>query len=208
MNVLVADDSRSSRLLLANILECAGHDVTAVENGRQALEELCRPNAPRIAFLDWMMPEMDGTLVCREMRKHSHNRYVYLVLVTSKSSTQDIVAGLESGADDYLTKPFDPQELNARLRTGERILQLETTLLQAQEVIRSKSVRDLHDQKLVAVGGLAAGIAHEINTPIQFVGDNTRFMQDAFRDGMKMLAKYEDLHTQALAGKVTAKLLK
>ncbi len=207
MNVLVADDSRSARLLLAETLENAGHEVTAVENGRQALTELCRPNAPRLAFLDWLMPELDGTDVCREIRKQSHKGYVYLVLVSSKGSKQDIVGGLESGADDYLIKPFDAKELNARLRTGERILQLETTLLEAQEAIRLKSVHDLHEQKLAAVGRLAAGIAHEINTPIQFVGDNTRFLQGAYRDREQMIEKYKQIYTEALAGPVRPELL-
>jgi len=103
--------------------------VTAVENGRLAADHLRPANAPRLALLDWVMPELDGPGVCREVRKRKEQSYVYMILLTSKESKEDVVAGLESGADDYLTKPFDPEELKARLRTGLRILDLEDRLV-------------------------------------------------------------------------------
>jgi two-component system, cell cycle response regulator len=103
---------------------------------------MCRPDGPRLALLDWMMPELDGPAVCREIRKQRGERHVHLVLLTSRDSKDDIVCGLESGADDYLVKPFDPEELKARLRSGVRILQLEDNLLEAREDLRYKATHD------------------------------------------------------------------
>jgi len=142
MKVLIADDELMSRKLLQKTLERAGYDVTAVENGRLAAEHLCPANGPRLALLDWVMPELDGPGVCREVRKRKQQSYVYMVLLTSKESKEDVVAGLESGADDYLTKPFDPEELKARLRTGLRILDLEDRLIEAREEMRFQATHD------------------------------------------------------------------
>src|SRR5713226_2039822 len=142
MKILIADDDALSRRLLEKTLERAGYVVTAVENGRQAVEQLVRQDAPRLALLDWMMPEIDGTGVCREVRRRRDHGYVYMVLLTSKESKEDIVTGLRSGADDYLTKPFNAEELKARLRTGRRILELEDHLVEAREQMRFKATHD------------------------------------------------------------------
>src|SRR5882762_8249985 len=121
MKILIADDELMSRYLLEKTLERAGYQVVAVENGSLAAEHLCKPDGPRLALLDWIMPELDGPSVCRQVRTERAQPYVYMVLLTSKESKQDTVTGLESGADDYLVKPWDPEELKARLRTGQRI---------------------------------------------------------------------------------------
>jgi diguanylate cyclase (GGDEF)-like protein len=142
MRILIADDELMSRRLLQKTLERAGYEVTAVENGRLAADQLCIMDGPRLALLDWVMPELDGPGVCREVRKKQQHAYVYMVLLTSKESKEDVVAGLESGADDYLTKPFDPDELKARLRTGLRILDLEDRLVVAREELRYKATHD------------------------------------------------------------------
>lgn len=145
MKILIADDEATSRRLLEKTLERAGYEVVAVENGRLAVEQLNQPDGPRLALLDWVMPELDGPGVCRAVRHQldQHEQaYVYMVLLTSKESKEDIVTGLESGADDYLTKPFDADELKARLRTGERILLLEGRLVEAREMMRFKATHD------------------------------------------------------------------
>jgi two-component system, cell cycle response regulator len=142
MRILIADDILMSRKLLQKTLERAGYEVTAVENGRLAADQLCLANGPRIALLDWVMPELDGPGVCREVRKRKEQSYVYMILLTSKESKEDVVTGLESGADDYLTKPFVPEELKARLRTGLRILDLEDRLVQAREAMRFQATHD------------------------------------------------------------------
>lgn len=142
MKILIADDEVLSRRLLEKTLERAGYEVSAVENGRLAVEQLSQAEGPRLALLDWVMPELDGPGVCREVRRQQEQAYVYMVLLTSKESKEDIVAGLESGADDYLTKPFNVEELKARLRTGERILHLEGRLVEAREQMRFKATHD------------------------------------------------------------------
>jgi two-component system cell cycle response regulator len=142
VKILIADDDRVSRRLLEKTLEREGYEVIAVDNGRLALQQLSLPNGPRLALLDWMMPELDGPGVCREVRKQHERTYIHIVLVTSRASKQDIVAGLEAGADDYLTKPWDPTELTARLRVGQRILQLEDRLVEARETMRFKATHD------------------------------------------------------------------
>jgi two-component system cell cycle response regulator len=142
MRILIADDDALSRTLLERTLEREGYEVTAVDNGRSAMEHLCCQDGPRLALLDWVMPELDGPAVCREVRKKREQPYVHMVLLTSKESKQDVVEGLESGADDYLVKPFDAAELKARLRTGLRILQLEDKLVEAREHMRFKATHD------------------------------------------------------------------
>jgi len=142
MKILIADDDAMSRRLLGKTLEREGYDVIAVEDGSQALQQLSLPDGPRLALLDWMMPEVDGPSVCLEVRKQHERSYVHIVLLTSRDSKQDVVAGLEAGADDYLTKPWNPAELMARLRAGQRILQLEDRLVEARETMRFKATHD------------------------------------------------------------------
>ena len=140
--VLIADDDKLSRRILQTTLEKVGYAVVAVDDGVTAGRILCQPDGPRLALLDWMMPGMDGPEVIRAVRLQTGMPYVHMILLTSRQSKEDIIAGLESGADDYLTKPFDPQELRARLRTGERILRLEDSLVKARDEMRFKATHD------------------------------------------------------------------
>ncbi len=126
--VLVAEDDRISRRLLEATLSRQGYEVVAVEDGDAALTELKKEDAPRLAVLDWMMPGLDGVEVCRKVRSVDDAEYRYMILLTARAQKADIVAGLEAGADDYLTKPFNLQELVSRIKTGERILALEAAL--------------------------------------------------------------------------------
>jgi two-component system, cell cycle response regulator len=142
VRILIADDDPVTRLLLQKTLERAGYEVIGVADGQLAVEQLSEPDGPRIALLDWVMPRLDGPGVCRAIRGQADRGYVYLVLLTSREAKEDIVAGLESGADDYLTKPFNEQELKARLRAGERILRLEGELVRAREHMRFKATHD------------------------------------------------------------------
>jgi len=129
MRIVIADDDTFSRTLTRLTLERSGYEVIAVENGRLAMDRLSGPGAPRLALLDWVMPGMDGPDVCRAIRARPDRSYIYIVLLTSKESKADLVAGLEAGADDYLTKPCHYDELMARLRTGQRILDLQDRLV-------------------------------------------------------------------------------
>jgi diguanylate cyclase (GGDEF)-like protein len=142
LKILIADDDSLSRRLLEKALQKAGYEVVAVENGRQAVATLIAKGAPRLALLDWVMPEMNGPDVCKLVRKQRDRSYQYLLLLSSKESKADIVCGLESGADDYVTKPFDLDELKARVRTGLRILELEDSLVEARESMRYHATHD------------------------------------------------------------------
>jgi phosphoserine phosphatase RsbU/P len=128
--VLLAEDHYVSRHLLERNLQNWGFEVITVDNGEKAAEILSAEQAPDIAILDWMMPGLDGVQVCQRVREQTHLPYVYLILLTARSSKEEIAAGLDAGADDYVTKPFDPSELRARLKVGQRVVQLERTLKQ------------------------------------------------------------------------------
>ena len=142
MKILVADDDAVSRMIMERMLRQIGYEVTAAENGRDAMEKLLDNDGPRLALLDWMMPELDGPQVCHQLRTVHGHRYIYLILLTSKDSREDLVTGLDAGADDYLIKPCNPAELKARLRTGQRILRLEDTLVAAREDMRFRATHD------------------------------------------------------------------
>jgi diguanylate cyclase (GGDEF)-like protein len=133
-HIIVAEDEPASRALLTRQLRKAGYEVLACENGKQALEAV-RRETTCIVIADWMMPEMDGLELCRTVRGLSQMHalsFVYFILLTAHSDKEQIVAGLEAGADDYLTKPYHAQELLARLRAGERICALQTELMHRQ----------------------------------------------------------------------------
>jgi diguanylate cyclase (GGDEF)-like protein len=142
MKILVADDEPISRRLIERTLERYGYEVITAGDGAAAIRELIKPDGPRLALIDWMMPELDGPEVCRQLRARQGSPYVYMLLLTSKELSEDIVTGLEAGADDYLTKPCEPAELQARLRTGQRILKLEDNLVEAREQMRFKATHD------------------------------------------------------------------
>jgi diguanylate cyclase (GGDEF)-like protein len=140
-NVLIAEDNPVSRRLLEKNLIKAGHDVVSAQDGHEALEIFQRDFFP-IIITDWMMPRMNGIELCKAIRENSTQGYVYIVLLTAKDSKDDIIEGLEAGADDYLTKPFNADELMSRINTGRRILELEKSLKKANEEIKLLSITD------------------------------------------------------------------
>jgi diguanylate cyclase (GGDEF)-like protein len=142
LRILVAEDNLVSRHMLEAYLKKWGYEVLVVTDGQQAWAVLQQEDAPRLAVLDWMLPGLDGVSICKEVRKLNPNPYVYLILLTAKGLKEDVVAGLEAGADDYLTKPFDPFELRARLQTGVRIVELQASLVQAQLALREQATHD------------------------------------------------------------------
>lgn len=142
MRILIADDDEISRRMMGMMLKKMGYEVDAAENGRGALDKLLDPDGPRMALLDWMMPEMDGAEVCRKLRAASEQQYVYVILLTSKDTREALVEGLDAGADEYLTKPCNSDELKAGLRTRQRILQLEDKLVTARDEMRFKATHD------------------------------------------------------------------
>jgi len=128
MKILIAEDDLVSRTVLIRMLTKWGHEVVTTVDGRSAYELLEREDAPKLAILDWMMPEMDGLDVCRGVRALERSEPTYLILLTAKDQIGDIVEGLDSGANDYLIKPYDWRELKSRVRVGERMVALQHDL--------------------------------------------------------------------------------
>ena len=142
MRVLVAEDNPVFQSMLKNMLTKWGYEARITLNGLQAWEAMQATDAPRLAVLDWMMPYMDGVEVCRRIRTAAREPYVYVLLLTARTESQDLVEGMEAGADDYLTKPFNAQELRVRLRAGRRILDLQQQLMEAREALRVQATHD------------------------------------------------------------------
>jgi two-component system cell cycle response regulator len=142
MKLLIAEDDPVSRRVLEVFLRKWGYEVIAVTKGTDALALLEAEDAPRLAILDWMMPEMEGTEVCRRVRQQSGRPYVYMLLLTARGQKQNLLEGLQSGADEYLAKPFDAEELRARLRAGERILDMQDELIAARDALHEQATHD------------------------------------------------------------------
>jgi two-component system cell cycle response regulator len=140
--ILVAEDDPIFRRLLQSRLQNWGYHVITAKDGAEAWELLQQAETPDLLILDWMMPGLDGLELCRRIRNKERDRYQYILLLTGKDEKQDVVNGLNSGADDYLTKPFDIGELEARLRAGKRILSLQHELIQAREDLRFQATHD------------------------------------------------------------------
>lgn len=128
MRVLIADDDATYCHMLEALLGKWGHETVVTRDGRKAWQILQAPEAPQLAILDWMMPGKDGVEICREVRQAGQTNPTYIILLTSKARKEDVVSGLDAGADDYITKPFESEELRARVQVGERLLKLQSEL--------------------------------------------------------------------------------
>jgi CheY-like chemotaxis protein len=136
MRILIAEDDLTSRLTLTELLKKQGHEVVAVVNGTEALEELRKPDAPALAILDWLMPQVDGAEVVRQIRTLKTDRPPYLIMLTIRGEKADIIRGLTAGANDYLSKPFDAGELCARIEAGRRMLDMQDSLASKVEALK------------------------------------------------------------------------
>jgi two-component system, cell cycle response regulator len=140
--MLIAEDDPVSRRMLEAVLTKWGYDVVIAGDGIEALRILEKGDAPSLAVLDWTMPGLEGPEVCQRVREQTNRPYTYILLLTARSQKGDLLRGLESGADDYLTKPFDALELRARLHVGQRILDLQDSLIAAREELRFRATHD------------------------------------------------------------------
>ena len=131
MKILVVDDDLVCRDTLTTVLRRYSYDVVAAMNGREALETLGRHDC-RVVISDWVMPEVNGPTLCRAIRAANFGHYVFIILLTSRDATEDVIEGLSAGADEFMTKPFHPGEVRARLRTAERILGVELSAVRGQ----------------------------------------------------------------------------
>jgi two-component system cell cycle response regulator len=142
MKILLAEDDFTSRSMLAAVLKKWGYDPVVSADGNAAWEALQKPDAPRLALLDWDMPGLEGLEICRRLRKKETTDPSYVILLTGRDAKSDIVQGLEAGANDYIAKPYDNAELQARIRVGQRMLELQASLLETQAALAHQATHD------------------------------------------------------------------
>jgi diguanylate cyclase (GGDEF)-like protein len=142
MRVLAAEDNPVFQSMLKTMLTKWGYQAVVARSGTEAWRILESADAPRLAVLDWMMPGMDGVDICRGVRSANREPYIYILLLTARTDSQDLIEGMDAGADDYLTKPFNAHELRVRLHAGRRILDLQEQLLKAREALREQATHD------------------------------------------------------------------
>jgi signal transduction histidine kinase len=204
MKILIAEDDFVSRLLVEKAVTKIGHEVIVAENGKQAWEAFLA-HEPDMVISDWMMPKMDGLELCKRIRNAGKKTYSYIILLTAKDKTTDLVEVFDAGADDYIIKPFKPEELSSRIKSGERIAILESQHHELQENLAIKNTKldeaiqnlkvtqaqAMQSEKMASIGQLAAGVAHEINNPIGFVGSNLEALSDYLSDYNTLLGHYQ-----------------
>jgi len=183
LQVLAAEDNPVFRSMLGAMLNKWGYEAVMARDGKEAWEVLQKPDPPRLAILDWMMPGLDGVEVCRLVRAAAREPYIYILLLTARTDSTDLVEGMDAGSDDYLTKPFNSHELRARLRAGERILDLQQQLLQAREALREQAMHDgltglLNRRSILEVLRNELARASRENKPLAvLIADLDRFKQ-------------------------------
>jgi len=142
MKILIADDDPISRRLVEHTVIKSGHSPVLASNGTEAWKILQSNDAPQVAILDWVMPEMDGLEICHAIRSNKDNPYVYIILATACDSKQDLLKGMEAGADSYIAKPFSVQELTAHIRAAVRVLEVQEELASAKKALELKATHD------------------------------------------------------------------
>lgn len=186
MDILIAEDNAAILNLYAVTLKNTEHTLILTKNGIEAFEQFEKTGA-RIVITDWEMPGMNGLDLCRKIRAYGNDKYIYIIFVTSRDQKGDAVAGFDAGADDYIQKPFQAEELIARIRAGERIIQLEDRL-------RSTYEKLFRAEKMASVGRLAAGIAHEINNPVSFISGNLEVMVEYHNDQQEFMDQWNNFY--------------
>jgi DNA-binding response OmpR family regulator len=194
MRILIADDDSTSRLLLKSILKKWGYEVVEAKDGLEAYKIICSENTPQIVILDWMMPEINGPDLCRKITKELKREQFYLILLTAKDKTHDLIAGLEAGADDYIAKPWKNEELQVRLKVGIRMLNL---LSQASK-----------KQKLQGILEMAGAVCHELNQPLQVVmGYSDLLLEEIDENDSRREALEEIVKSVNKMGELTHKIM-
>ncbi|MGD9366641.1 MAG: response regulator [Desulfobacteraceae bacterium] len=213
MEILIVEDDFISRNLLKKMLAEMGHVAVEAENGIQAWEIL-KEKPLKIVITDWMMPELDGIQLCRKIRNASFKSYVYIIMLTVRDGKTDLIDVFNAGADDYVPKPFDPEELRARVTTGVRIVHLGERYLETSSQLETKNqklekalkrleetqAQMFQSEKMASIGQLAAGVAHEINNPTGYVSSNLKTLSEYQEDIFELIKKYQDLIAKLESG--------
>jgi two-component system, cell cycle response regulator len=185
--VLFVDDEATTAMIVRRVLQNAGYAVTIAQNGLEALELLEKKHYP-IVLTDWEMPEMDGAQLCKQIRRNFFGGYVYTILLTSRLGRDNVLEGLDAGADDYLTKPLDEAELLARLKTAQRVVQLESKLrkasAEAMHQATTDSLTEVYNRRYL-MSELSAEMdrARRANTPVSVIMtdiDNFKTVNDRY----------------------------
>jgi DNA-binding response OmpR family regulator len=195
MKILIAEDDLTSRTILEGVLEKWGYEFVSVADGQEAWDVLQQADAPELAILDWMMPGMSGPEVCRNLRAQERSGPLYIILLTSKDGRQDIIEGLEAGADDYVAKPYDIGELRVRVQVGCRLLKLQHQLEKRK--------------KLQGVLEMAGAVCHEINQPLQVVSGCTEMLLMEVAESDANYATFKNIKANVdRIGKLTHKIMR
>lgn len=195
MKILIAEDDAITLKMLERKLSSWGYEVVSFTDGNAAWEKLQQDDALNLLLLDWMMPGMDGIEICRKLKQQPKDTPTYIILLTARNQADDIVAGLDAGADDYIAKPFGNNELRSRVNVGRRIIALQNALLEKE--------------KLQAVFETAGAVCHELNQPLQVVSGVAELL---LLDVKNTDPHYEKLMTlmeqTERMGEITNKLMK
>jgi DNA-binding response OmpR family regulator len=189
MKILMADDDAVTRRLLQSYLQKWGHDVVMAGDGAEAWQIFQSGQFP-LVITDWMMPGLSGVDLIRRIRADVRFGYVYVILLTGRSQKEDLVEGMEAGADDFVTKPFDRDELRVRLREGERIIRLEQSLEEQNQALRSAQSALLERESLANLGQRAATMIENISRPIAVASDRLASLRREMLAAMSLLNKY------------------
>lgn len=171
MRILAVDDSVTIRMIMENVLNAIGHEAVLAKDGLEALEIMHQPNAPKLIVSDWKMPELDGLTLCQRLRQHPFTIPPYIIILTAMRETRQIVECLDAGANDYLTKPFNADELRARINVGCRTIDLQVKLYEAQMAMQNLAMRDsltnIHNRRSIMDSlNRELSIARRMKTPL------------------------------------------
>lgn len=193
MKILIAEDNLTTRRILESILVKWNYDVVSACDGNEAWEKLQEKDPPKLIILDWMMPGINGVEICRRLRRADPAEPMYIILLTARDDKNDIVEGLGAGADDYIAKPFDKDELRARIDVGRRVVELQTALLEKE--------------KLQVIFEMTGAICHELTQPMQAISGNSELMLMSIQKDSPLYRNAKTIKDQVdRMGEITRKL--
>lgn len=194
MKILIVDDDKTSRIMLKIVLQKWQFEVVEAENGLEAWNILTKPDFPRLLIMDWMMPQLTGPELCRKISAELDRELFYILMLTAKGEREDLIEGLNAGADDFVAKPWNNEELRARINVGHRVLKL-----QEQAAKR---------QKLQGVLEMAGAVCHELNQPLQVaMGYSDMLLIDTEEDSPNREALMQIVESVNKMGELTRKIM-